>query len=52
MYPSKEQATCFYCDWNDSKDKAKQHCKKQHQHLGKTFKLKIAENSMEKFFQK
>jgi hypothetical protein len=50
MFPSKEQVTCFYCDWNGRKDKAKDHCKKQHP--GKDFKLKLAENNMEKFFQK
>jgi hypothetical protein len=48
MFLSKEQVRCFYCDWNGRKDKAKDHCKKQH--LGKTFKLKIGENNMEKFF--
>jgi hypothetical protein len=50
MFPSKEQVICFYCDWNGRKDKARDHCKKQHP--DKTFKLKIAENSVEKFFQK
>jgi hypothetical protein len=50
MFPSKEQVTCFYCDWNGRKDKAKDHCKKQHP--DKKFKLRIAENNMEKFFQK
>ena len=50
MFPSKEAVTCFYCDWNGRKDKAKDHHKKQHP--DKTFKLKIAENNMEKFFQK
>ncbi|CAF1319093.1 unnamed protein product [Rotaria sordida] len=50
MYLSKEKVTCFYCDWNGRKDKAKDHCKKHHP--GKTFKLKIVENNMKKFFQK
>lgn len=39
MFPSKELVTCFYCNWNGRKDKAKDHCKKQHP--DKTFKLKI-----------
>ena len=50
MFPSKEQVTCFYCDWNGRRDKAKDHCKKQHP--DKKLKLKMAENNMEKFFQK
>jgi hypothetical protein len=50
MFPSKDLVTCFYCDWNSRKDKAKDHCTTQHP--GKVFKLKIAENNMEKFFQK
>ena len=50
MYPSKEKVTCFYCDWNGRKDKAKDHCKKYHP--GETFKLKLVENNMEKFFQR
>ncbi len=50
MFPSKQQVACFYCDWNRRKDKAKDHCTRNHP--GKTFKLKFAENSMEKFFQK
>jgi hypothetical protein len=50
MFPSKEQVSCFYCDWNGRKDKAKDHCTRNHP--GKTFKLKLAENNMEKFFQK
>jgi hypothetical protein len=50
MFPSKEQVTCFYCNWNGRKDKAKDHCTRNHP--GKTFKLKFAESNMEKFFQK
>jgi len=46
----KEQVTCFYCDGNGQKDKANDHCKKQHP--DKAFKLKTAENNMEIFFQK
>ena len=50
VYPSKEKVTCFYCDWNGRKDKAKDHCKEYHP--GETFKLKLVENNMEKFFQR
>jgi hypothetical protein len=50
MFPSKEQVSCFYCDWNGRKDKAKDHCTRNHP--GEKFKLKLAENNMEKFFQK
>ena len=50
MYPSKEKVTCFYCDWNDLKDKAKDHCKKFRR--SGAFKLKIVINNMEKFFQR
>jgi hypothetical protein len=49
MFPSKEEVTCFYCDWNGRKDKAKDHCKKQHP--GRTFNSQIVENKIEKFFQ-
>lgn len=37
-----------YCDWDGRKDKVKDHCRKQH--FDKTFKLRIAENKVEKFF--
>ena len=50
MFSSKQQVACFYYDWNGRKDKAKDHCTRNHP--GKTFKLKFAENNMEKFFQK
>jgi hypothetical protein len=30
MFPSKEHATFFYCDWNGRKDKPKDNCKKKH----------------------
>ncbi len=36
MFPSKQQVACFCCDWNGRKDKARDHCKKQH--TDKTFK--------------
>ncbi len=49
MFPSKEQVTYFYFDWNGRKHRAKDHCKKK-QYSDKTFKLKIAENNTEKFF--
>ena len=50
MFSSKQQVACFYCDWNGRKDKAKDHCTRNHP--DKTFKLKFAENNMEKFFKK
>jgi hypothetical protein len=50
MFPSKQQVTYFYCHWNGRKDKAKDHCTRNHP--GKTFKPKFAESNMEKVFQK
>jgi len=50
IFPNKQQVTCFYCDWNGGKDKAKDHCTRQHP--GKTLKLKFKKSNMEKLFQK
>ena len=50
MFPSKQQVTYFYCNWNGHRDKAKDNCKRNHP--SKAFKLKFAKSNMEKFFQK
>jgi hypothetical protein len=47
MYPSKQEVSCFYCEWVGRKDKAKEHCKKKHPE--ETFKLKISENNLTKY---
>jgi len=47
MYPSKQQVSCFYCEWVGRKDKAKEHWQKKHPE--ETFKLKISENSLAKY---
>jgi hypothetical protein len=48
MYTSKQQVSCFYCDWVGRKDKAKEHLKKK-QHPEEAFKLKISENNLIKY---
>jgi len=45
MYPSKEQVSCFHCEWVGRKDKSKEHCKSKHPE--QKFKLKISENSLQ-----
>ncbi|CAF1194179.1 unnamed protein product [Rotaria sordida] len=47
MYPSKQQVSCFYCEWVGRKDKAKNHWKKYHPE--ERFKLKISENNLTKY---
>ncbi|CAF1669605.1 unnamed protein product [Rotaria sp. Silwood1] len=47
MYPSKQQVSCFYCEWVGRKDKAKDHWKKYHPE--EKFKLKISENNLTKY---
>ena len=46
MYPSKEQVSCFYCEWVGRRDKSKDHWKSQHPN--ENYKLKISENNLEK----
>ncbi len=47
MYSSKQQASCFYCEWVGWKHKAKENCKKKYPE--EIFKLKISENSLTKY---
>ena len=47
MYLSKQQVSCFYCEWIGRKDKAKEHWRKKHPQ--ESFKLKISENSLAKY---
>jgi len=47
MYPSKEQVSCFYCEWGGRKGKSREHCTTKHPN--EKFKLKISKNDLRKY---